>query len=124
MTGSQTIGSDLTRNQEQLIKLQMVVAQAARDGRAAGEILTHEGAHDFILEPALLVYDVVRNANRFRDAACIVNIVKGTATSLDRLGHSLPTGQPALIPELHREPDYVVAFTAKLRRDGRGIDTT
>src|SRR5215471_13670696 len=42
VAGGQEIGADLPCRNEQLIKLQMIVAQAARDRSPAGEILLNK----------------------------------------------------------------------------------
>ena len=52
----------------------------------------------------------------------IVHIVYRAAASLYLLGHSFTTRQAALVPELKREPNEVVAPILQHRRYGRRID--
>ncbi len=123
MSGGQQLGADLARRDQQLIELEMVVAQAARNRRASGKILGDERPHHVVLEALLLIDHVVRNAERLGHAARVVNVVDGAAASLHRLRHALMPGQPALVPELQRESHDVVALLAQHCRDGGRIHT-
>ncbi len=124
MSGGQQLGTDLSRRNQQLIELQMVIAQAARDRCAPGKILCDKGTHHVVLETLLLVYDVIRNAKRFGHAARVVNVVDGATTPLHRLRHALVTRQAALVPELQRESDDGVALLTEQRGDGGGVDSS
>jgi hypothetical protein len=57
------------------------------------------------------------------DAAGVVDVVEGAAASGDLLGHALPAGQTALVPELESEADELVALGAQHGRDGRRVDS-
>ena len=105
MAGSDAVGADLARGDEQLIELEMVVAERAGDGRASGEILLDEGADDVALEALLLVDDVVRDVEVLGDAAGVVDIIDRAAAALHLLGHAFLAGETALVPELQREAD-------------------
>ena len=100
--------ADLLRDDQELIELQMIVAEAAGDGRTSRKILFDERAYDVPLESLLVVDDVVGDADLLGDAARVVDIVDGTAASLHRLGHAIFSGQAALVPELHGQADNVV----------------
>ena len=76
VTRRQPLSADLARGNQQLVELQMVVAQAARDRRAPGEILLHERPHYVVLEAIFLVDDIIRDAERLGDAPRVVHIVK------------------------------------------------
>ena len=52
------VGADLAGGDEELVELEVVVAEGAGDGSAAGEVLADEGLNDFCLESLLLVDDV------------------------------------------------------------------
>ncbi len=123
VAGGNAIGADLLRDYEQLIKLQMIVAEAARDGRASREILGDERTHDVALETLFVIDHVIRNAEVLGDAAGVVNIVERAAAAGYLLGHALVSGEAALVPELHSQADDVVSFGAQHGRDGGGIDS-
>src|SRR5262249_44737386 len=94
--GGQQIGADLARRDQQLIEFEMVVAQAARNRRATGEILLHERPHHIALEPLLVIDHIVRNAQFLGYAAGIVDIVNRAAASLYMLRHAFTSSQAAL----------------------------
>src|SRR5262249_39640451 len=73
--GGQKIGADLPRSNQQLIKLQVVVAKAARDRSPAGEILLDKRTYHITLKALLMIDHVIRNAQIFSDAASVVDIV-------------------------------------------------
>src|SRR5947208_16127019 len=101
MPGGDAVGANLPSDNKQLVKLQVIVAEATGDGRASRKILLDERAHHITLKPLFVIDHVIRNADRFSHAARIVNVVQGAAPPLDRLGHSLVSSEPALVPELH-----------------------
>ena len=94
--------------------LEVVVAEDAGAGSAAGEVLPHEGTHHLVLEPLLVVDDVVGNAEVVGHEAGVVQVVEGATA---RCG----TGA-ADVPELHRHADALVPrFHQKQGGDG-GVD--
>src|SRR5579883_1412965 len=101
----------------------MIVAKAARNRRASGEIVLHKGTHNVVLKALLLIDDVVGNGELLGNTACIIDIVKRAATSLHRFRHTLSSGKAALVPQLHRESYDVVPFGAQHGRNGRGVHT-
>ena len=123
MAGGEQISADLAGGDEQLVELQMIVAETARDRRASREIVVDEGPNHIVLEARLLIDDVVRNAKLLGDVAGVVDVVDGAAAALHGLGHALVTGEAALVPELERETDDAVALLAEHGRDGGGIDS-
>src|ERR1700741_4176397 len=99
----------------------MIVAKAARDGRAPRKIFCDKGTYDIALKALLMIHHVVRNSDVLRHAASVVNIVERTTAARYLLGHALVPSQPPLIPELHGETDNVLAFGTQHRRNGRRI---
>src|SRR5262245_26342591 len=85
VAGGQEIGADLPRGNQQLIKLQMVVAKAARDRSPAGEILLDKRTYHITLKALLMIDHVIGNAQIFGDAAGVVDIVNRAAASLHLL---------------------------------------
>src|ERR1700734_362686 len=123
VTSGERVRADLLSDNQQLVELQMVVAQAARDGRAPGQIFLDEGLHDVALEPVFVIDYVIWDAQSFSNAAGVVDIVERTATALPRLGHAFVSGEPTLVPELHGQADDLVSVGAQHGRDGRGVDS-
>ena len=110
MAGGDALGADAAGGLEELVELQVVVAERAGDGRAAGEVFADEGLDDVLLEAALLVDDVVGDAELLGDAACVVDVVERAAASGDLLGDAFLASQAALVPELKGEADEGVAL--------------
>ena len=124
VAGGNLVGSDLAGDDEKLIELEVIVAEAAGDGRASREILFDKGANDIALEALFVVDDVVGDAESFGDAAGVVDVIDGAAAALDGFGHAGVAGETALVPELHGESDEVVAFGAEHGRDGGGVNSS
>ena len=118
MARGNLIGSDLAGNHEKLIKLEVIIAQAAWDRRASRQILFNKGPHDVALETLFMVDDIVRNAKGFGDTSRIVNIVNRAAAPLHGLRHARVSSEAALVPELHRQSDEIVPFGAQHGRNG------
>ena len=123
MPCGQQVSADLARGEQQLVKLQMVVAQAARDGRASGKIFVDERTHHVALKALLMVDHVIRNAQVLGHAAGVVHVIDRAAAALHLLGHAFASGQAALVPELHGQAHHVVAFGAQHGRNGGRIHT-
>ena len=126
MAGGDAIGADLAGGEKKLIELEMIVAEGAGDGGAAGEVFGDEGADDLVLKTVLRVDKVVGDVKVFGDAAGIVDVVDGTTAALrDGLGQPLAgvvCGETALVPELEGEADEGVPLGVQERGDGRRID--
>src|ERR1700716_864394 len=101
----------------------MVVAEAARNWRASGEILLDKWLHYIALEAVFVIDDVIGDAQSFGDAACIVDVVERAASALYCLGHAFVSRQSSLVPELHGQTDDVVSLGAEHGRNGRRIDS-
>jgi len=124
VTGSDAVGSDLTRRQEELVELQMVVTEGAGNRGSSVQVLVDEGTDDVRLEALLLIDDVVRDAELLGYGAGVVDVVEGAAAPLDGFGHSFVTGETTLIPELQGEADESVSLGAQDGRDGGGVNSS
>jgi hypothetical protein len=82
VAGGDAIRANLTRGDQQRIELQVVVAECAGNRRTPSQILAHERLHHLVLEPLLLVHEVVGNPQVLRDTPCVVDIVDGATPAL------------------------------------------
>ena len=98
VTSSKSVCANLLGHNQKLIKLQVIVAQAARDRSPPGEIFLDKGTHHVTLESVLVIDHVVRNAESFGYATGIVNIIERTTAALNCLRHPGMAGETALIP--------------------------
>ena len=126
VAGGDAAGADALRGLEELVELEVVVAERAGNGRAPGKVLGDKGPDDVGFKALLLVDDVVGNAQVLGHAAGVVNIVQRTAAAgLRRVGNSVLAGQPRLIPKLERQAhDAIggaVARVGEHRRHRRGV---
>ena len=112
MAGRQRRGAQPRGRLQQVVKLDLLVAGYARDWRLALEIAVGERAHHRLGEPRLVVEHVMRDLEPVRDAARVLDILAGATGALapDRL---------AMIVELKRDADDVVAFGLEQSRDHR-----
>ncbi len=56
VAGGDALGADLAGGEEELIELEVVVAEGAGDGGAAGEVLGYEGLDDLSFEAILSIH--------------------------------------------------------------------
>ena len=108
---------------EKLVELQVIVAKTTRDGGPSGKILFDERTHHVTLKTILVIHDVIGDSDLLGDAASVVNVIQGTAASMNSLWHSFAASKSALVPKLHREPDDIVPLGAQHGRDGGRIHT-
>src|SRR5439155_26170194 len=88
VAGGDAAGADGAGGLEQLVELEMVIAERARNGGAAGEIFAHERAHNVLLKALLLVDDVVGYAEMLGHATGVVHVVeRAAAARLGRVGN-------------------------------------
>src|SRR5438105_4816582 len=118
MPGRKQVSADLLCRGQQLVKLQVIVAETARNWRTAREIFIHKWAYDVSFEAFLMVDYVIRNPQLLGNLAGIVDVFDRAASPLHLLRHSLSTGQPSLIPELHGQADDWMAVSLQNRRYG------
>jgi len=69
VAGGDAVGADALGGEEESVELEVVVAEGAGDGSAAGEVLGDEGADDFGFKTVLGVDEVVGDAEVLGDAA-------------------------------------------------------
>ncbi len=118
MAGGNLIGANLPCHNEKLVKLQVIVAETARDRRASGKILLDKRPHHIALKALFVIDHVIGNAEGLGHAASIVHVVDRTAAALHGFGHAFVSGKTALIPELHGQANDVVPFGAQHGRNG------
>ena len=115
MAGGERIRAELLRGLEEVGELDRLVAGDAGHRRLARGIAVGEAVDHRVPEALLVVEGIVRNAERLGDAAGIVDVLAGAAGAL-------PVGRLAMVVELERHADHVVAAGLEEPRDDRGID--
>ena len=106
VAGGDALRADAARRLQQLIELEMVVAERAGNRRAPGQVLIDKRPHHVALEPLLLVDHVIRNAQVLGHVPRVVHIVNGTAAArLRRVRNAVLACEPRLIPKMQRQPD-------------------
>ena len=113
--GGEDVGAEVPGRREKVAKLDALVAVDAGDRRLAGEIGLGETVDHGGLEPALIVEHVVGNSQAVGDGPRVVDVATGTT-------RSLAVGRLAVIVELQRHPDHLIALVGQERRDDGGID--
>src|SRR6185369_370851 len=100
---------------EQIAELDLAIALDAGHRRLDGEIALGEAIDHRLLEAALVVEDVVRNADALGHAARVVDVLAGAAGAL-------AVGRRAVVVKLQRHADDVIALRLEQRRGHRGVD--
>lgn len=118
VAGGDSLGTDLAGGEEELIELEVIVAEGAGDGGSAGEVLADEGANDFFFEAVLRVDEVVGDAEVLGYVAGVVDVVDGAAAALYAFGHAFAASEAALVPELEGEADEGMSLGVEKRSDG------
>src|SRR6185503_7403481 len=117
MTGCQNLGIQFARGDQQIMKLDRHIAIDARHRRFAMDIALGKTVDHRFLEATLVVEHIMRDADALGDAARVVDV-------LARAAGALAMGGRAMVVELQRHADYVVALGFEQRRGDRGIDAT
>ena len=115
MSGRQHLGAELARGDKQVVELDRHVAVDAGHRRLAVDVALGEAVDHRLLEAALVVEHVMRNADALGDAARVVDV-------LARAAGALAVGRCAVIVKLQRHPDHVVALRLEQRGGHRRID--
>ena len=97
------------------MELDHLVAGDAGHRRLAGDVARGEAVDDGLLEALLVVENVVRDAQRLGHPAGVVDILAGAAGPL-------AVGGFAMVVELQRDADDVVAGMLEQAGDDRGVD--
>jgi len=101
VAGGDAAGADGARSLKQLVELEVVIAERARDGRTPSQVFADEGTYDVLFEALFLVDDVVGDAEVISHAAGVVYIIQGAAAAgLGRFRYAMLAGQAGLVPEL------------------------
>src|SRR6202050_4214542 len=124
MSGGNFVGANLPRYYKKLVKLQVIVAQAARDRRASGKIFLNKRPHYVAFETLFVIDHVVGDAKSLSHTACVVDVIDRTAAPLDGFRHTGVSGETALVPELHGQADDAAPFGAQHGRNGRGVHSS
>ena len=115
MAGRQNLGAEFARGFEQVAEFDRLIALHAWHRRLAGHIALGEAVDHRFLEAAFVVEHVMRNAEPRGDGAGIMDVAAGAAGAL-------AVGRGAMIVELKRDADHVIAGFRQQRRRNRGID--
>ncbi len=115
VTGRQGVGAEVARRREQVAELDRAVALDAGDGGLALEVALGEGVDDLGAEAALVIEHVVGDRKRVRHPAGVVDVAPRAAGV--RAGHGR-----AVVVELERDPDHVVALLREEGRHDRAVD--
>ncbi len=83
MSGRDLFGAHSIRHFEKLIEFDEVIAERARNRRAAGKIILDEWLDHLFLEPLFEVDDIVGNSEDGSDESRIVYVIE-RAASADR----------------------------------------
>ena len=110
VTGRHEIGVEALRPVQQGAEFEVAVAVHARDRCAPGRILADKVRDDLVLELTLEIDDVMGDANDGGGPTRVVKVVERTTAT--ETAHAL-----ALVVELHRQADHLVAL---LGEQGRG----
>ena len=115
MAGRQEVGAEVPRRLEQVGEFHLLVAGDAGDRRLAADIGARERLDHLLAKALLVVEHVMGNAEARRDVAGVVDVLAGAAGAL-------AVRRLAMIVELHRHADDVVALAASIAATTRRID--
>ena len=115
VTGRQHLGAELARGGEQITEFDRLVALDARHRRLARDIARGEAVDHQFLEAAFVIEHVMGNADALGDRPCVMDVLTGAAGAP-------AVGGRAVVVELQRHPDDIVALGLEQRRSDRRID--
>src|SRR5450759_2771563 len=115
MAGRQHVGAELARGDQQVVEFDRHVAFDAGHRRLAGDVALGEAVDHRFLEAAFVVEHVMRNADALGNAARIIDVLPGAAGALAVAGG-------AVVIELQRDADHIIALGLEERGGHRGID--
>ena len=102
MAGRQHRGAEIARGVQQIAEFDRLIAFHAGHRRLAGDIALGKAVDHRFLEPALVIKNVMRNADPLGDGAGVMDVAAGAAGALT-------VGRRAMIVKLQRDADDVVA---------------
>ena len=116
MAGGERRGAEFAGRRQKVGKLDGLVAGHAGDRRLAGHVALGKGIDDGLAKALLVIQHVMRDAQRLGDAPGIGNVPAGAAGAA-------AVGGGAVVVELQRHADDVVAFALQQAGDHGGVDT-
>ena len=121
------VRSDLRGLVDKVVELYEVVAEDTGAGRFAAQVGVDERADHRLLELVLEIEDVEGETDVSGDATRVPKVVERAAPSVApdpvvRFGVGFGPWRPALVPQLHRQPDDRVALLLEEDGGGRRID--
>ena len=115
VAGGQRVGTEIARRLQQVAEFHGIVARGTGDGRLPGGVARGERLDDRSAETRLVIEHVMGNAERRGDGARIADVAPGAAGPL-------ASRRTAIVVELERHADHVVALSLQDRGDDAGID--
>ncbi len=111
----QHVGAEILGRLEEIRELDLLVAGDAGDRRLAGNVALGEWLDHLFAEALLVIEHVMGNAEPRGDVARVVDVLTGAAGAF-------AMRRRAVVVELQRHADDIVALGGQKRRDDRGID--
>jgi hypothetical protein len=115
VAGGEAAGVELARGLQKIAELDALIAAHAGDRRGPGEVAFDEIVDHAFAKPRLVVENIVREAHALRDPARVADVGAGAAGPA-------PRGRRAMIVELQRHADHVIALAGERRRDDGAVD--
>src|SRR5215472_4527026 len=115
VAGCQYCSAEFARSHQEIAKFDRLVALDARHRGLTGHIALGEPVDDRLFEALLVVEHVMGNADPSGHRPGIVNVAAGAAGTF-------AMGRCAMVVELERDADDVIALLGQQRRRYRGID--
>ncbi len=110
MAGCQRVGAEVLGRLEQIDEFDELIAGDAGDGRLAAGVARSEAVDHLLAELVLVVEHIMGNAEARRDLAGVMDV-------LARAAGALAMRRLAVIVELQRHADDVIALVAEQRGD-------
>src|SRR5215468_9498821 len=115
MTGGKRSSAEVARGFQQIAELDRAVALDARHRRLAMRVALGEIIDHGLAETAFVVQHVMRNADGSRDIAGVMDVATGATGAL-------AMGRRAMVVELQRDADDIVALRLQQRSRHRRVD--
>jgi hypothetical protein len=115
MAGGERLRAELARGLQEVAELDRAVALDARHRRLAERVRVGEIVDDGLAKAILVVEHVMGDAELGGDVAGVVDVLAGAAGAL-------AMGRRAMVVELQRDADDVIALGLEQRSRRRGID--
>ena len=115
MAGGEAIRAEIARGLQEVFELHFLIALHAGNGRLAAQVAVGKVVHHRLAEAAFVIEHVMGNADAVCHAAGIVNVRARAARA--GAAHGL-----AVIVQLKRDADHIIALFFQEGRDDRGIN--